>query len=79
MRLKNSPVILFTILWTLSTATSVFSQKSQGGSIEWWKIPFPETFKSDGFKNTLSFIHVKGNKFIDEEGNVEASDDYNFR
>ena len=47
----------------------MFSQQSQGRSSEWWNIPFPKTFKSDGFKNTLSFIHVEGNKFMDEQGN----------
>lgn len=74
MKLKNSPVILLAILWTLSATTPVnteaaFSQQGQGGSLEWWKVPFPKTFKSEGFKNTLSFIHVKGNKFMDDQEN----------
>jgi endoglucanase len=69
MKLKNSAVILLSILWIVSAATFVFSQHDQGDSFEWWNIPYPKTFVSDGFQNTLSFIHVENNKFVDEQGN----------
>ena len=69
MKQKNSAVIILLILLVIISAISVFSQQNQEGSIERWNIPYPKTFISDGFKNTLSFIHVEGNKFIDEKGN----------
>lgn len=69
MKQKKSAVILLSILLIISATTSVFAKHGQGGSVEWWNIPYPKTFISDGFKNTLSFIHVEGNKFMDEQGN----------
>lgn len=60
---------MLAVLWIISAATSAFSQDSQGGSQAWWNIPYPKTFVSDGFQNALTFIHVEGNKFVDEQGN----------
>jgi len=69
MKQKISAAILLSILMMISATASLYSQQSQRGSLEWWNIPFPKTFDSEGFKNTLPFIHVEGNKFMDKQGN----------
>jgi len=45
------------------------SNNSLLSSQKWWNMPYPETFDADKLDKKLSFIHVEGNKFVDEKGN----------
>ena len=69
MKQKKSIIVFITILLIASTSTSLLPRQSQEEAKEWWYIPFPESFNPEGFKNSLSFIHVEGNEFVDEQGN----------
>lgn len=69
MKKKYLSIFSLTILLCISITPSVFAEKYQGNHVEWWNKPYPRTFDSNGFKNTLSFIHVEGNKFMDKQGN----------
>ena len=44
--------------------------KSSGGG--WWDIPYPEPFDASKIETTLQFIHVEGNRFVDEDGNTRT-------
>ena len=44
--------------------------QSRGG--DWWDIPYPEPFDASRIETTLQFIHVEGNRFVDEDGNTRT-------
>lgn len=53
----------------ISSNTLLSSQSNQSTPEEWWNVPYPNRFNIDQINTKLSFIHVKGNQFIDENGN----------
>ena len=41
-------------------------------SDDWWSVPYPEPFDASKLESTLQFIHVEGNRFVDEDGNTRT-------
>jgi hypothetical protein len=39
---------------------------------DWWWVPYPEPFDPSKIESTLQFIHVEGNRFVDEDGNTRV-------
>jgi endoglucanase len=42
------------------------------GSGDWWYVPYPEPFDASKLKTDLQFIHVEGNRFVDEDGDTRT-------
>ena len=40
------------------------------GGGEWWNITYPTPFDASHLESNLSFIHVDGNRFVDESGDI---------
>ncbi len=53
----------------ISNHTLFSSQRNHSTSKEWWNVSYPDRFNVDKINTKLSFIHVEGNRFIDENGN----------
>lgn len=56
-----------TLFFTLSCQATPKPHLQQNDANEWWNIPYPQAFDSSQLK-AQSFIKVKGNKFVDEQG-----------
>jgi endoglucanase len=68
--MKNIIVLSTLCLMFITISNNALSalQHDQDFSEEWWSIPYPERFNADKIEKKLSFIHVQGNKFINENG-----------
>jgi aryl-phospho-beta-D-glucosidase BglC (GH1 family) len=53
---------------TISNNVIFSSPKNPGDLKEWWNVPYPDKFNAEKLSKKLSFIHVEGNKFVDENG-----------
>jgi len=60
-------VVLCSFVMLPCLRTSAGEVKSEGG--DWWYVPYPEPFDASKIETTLQFIHVEGNRFVDEDGN----------
>lgn len=54
----------------IAVSVGLLAQPFPAGSAEWWNMPYPQTFDPGTLKNTMSFIHVQGNTFMNDQGNV---------
>jgi aryl-phospho-beta-D-glucosidase BglC (GH1 family) len=61
--------IIILALVCLLAPTRVSPEQSPGDPSEWWKVPYPKPFEPSGSTPKLDFLHVDGNRFVDEEGN----------
>jgi len=61
---------LFTItaLLCITITPACAAPTQQASSEAWWKVPYPETFDKARLTNTMPFIRVEGNQFVDEQG-----------
>ncbi len=48
------------------------AEEARDGGGDWWNIPYPEPFDSSQLESGLGFIHVDGNRFVDEAGNIRT-------
>ena len=69
MTKKKLPILFIMLSMMISISPSLLPEQNQKAAEEWWYIPFPQPFNPEGFENSLGFIRVKGNKFVDEGGN----------
>ncbi len=60
--------ILCLMFIMISNNPLLASQHDQSTPKEWWYIPYPDTFDASQISKPLDFIHVEGNKFVDEKG-----------
>jgi len=63
-------VVLCSFVMLPCLRTSAGEVKSEGG--DWWYVPYPEPFDASKIETTLQFIHVEGNRFVDEDGNTRT-------
>jgi endoglucanase len=61
--------ILCMMFIMISNNALLASQLDQSIPKEWWYIPYPDTFDASHISKPLDFIHVEGNKFVNEKGN----------
>ncbi len=50
------------------TAGVAGEAENNGG--DWWDVPYPKPFDASSITNPPPFIHVEGNRFVDEDGNT---------
>lgn len=69
--MKNINSIQFFCLISVITLSFVIpvSGHQQNTSEQWWNAPYPGRFNAGKVETKLSFIHIEGNKFVDENGN----------
>jgi hypothetical protein len=65
----------FVMLMLMLVAISVSSGFATAGDVkegsgDWWYVPYPEPFDASKLGGDLQFIHVEGNRFVDEDGNT---------
>jgi hypothetical protein len=56
----------------LATSSLLCAGEVKQGSSDWWYVPYPEPFDASKIETTLQFIHVEGNRFVDEDGNTRV-------
>jgi len=67
-KLRVSAVICAALVTTCSLVFA--GEVKEGDSGEWWDVPYPEPFDASKIETSLQFIHVEGNRFVDEDGNT---------
>jgi len=66
MTRRGTTVVLVVAL--LAAAATVHAQQAAGGHAGWWNVPYPEPFDATKLPKTLPWLHVEGNRFVDESG-----------
>jgi len=56
----------------LTTGQVAVAGEVKGGGGDWWNVPYPEPFDAPKIETSLQFIHVEGNRFVDEDGNTRV-------
>ena len=62
-------VVVLTALMSCLPATAAKATEETG---DWWNVPYPKPFDASKLEGDLQFIHVEGNRFVDEEGNTRV-------
>ncbi len=67
MRRRWMAVTLGLGMLVLATAPAV-AQGAAGERVEWWDVPYPQPFDASKLGTMPGWLHVEGNRFVDEHG-----------
>ena len=72
MKSKSIVIVLLASIICLAPCVLADAGEVKEGSGDWWYVPYPEPFDASKIETNLQFIHVEGNRFVDEDGNTRV-------
>jgi hypothetical protein len=64
--------VLVALLLILVPPAHAVAGEAASGDGNWWNVPYPTPFDASGLETSLQFIHVEGNRFVDEDGKTRV-------
>ncbi len=61
-------VLVLVALVVAAVASPAFAQSAGGGKVQWWDVPYPAPFDASKLARVPGWLHVEGNRFVDEHG-----------
>jgi len=68
MNRRRLVVVVGLTLLVSGAAWPVLAQSAGGGRVEWWNVPYPSPFDASKLAHAPGWLHVEGNRFVDERG-----------
>ena len=69
MKTKSTWLAMLCSIALVSPGLLTTAGEVKAASADWWDIPYPEPLDASKIETTLQFIHVEGNRFVDEDDN----------
>ena len=68
MNREKMTVSLALALIVAAAVPSALAQATASGRVEWWNVPYPDAFDASKLGKAPGWLHVEGNRFVDEHG-----------
>lgn len=70
--MKKTTALALTAIVAVALPWTGLAADGDGGSGDWWDVPYPQPFDAAKIVNPPPFIRVEGNRFVDEEGTTRV-------